>query len=266
MREPNYITEPIGGGKVLFRCQQPACWTMVSVAEGDLERFALSHSKKNCPSKGNKRKVGGSLLKSIIEIMWEEVDAAMALLSAPPTSESSHEHLRGQLHGMTKMLFIMSGPYFKTHDDVKREALARYRAHVAGEEYVTAGCGNITFAHDGRLVPVEDPSSTARRIERARGDSTGNRIIDANIRKAYLDGDEGGVTKLYEENDRRVSLIKGASETSGRPPKQGAAAIFTLEQVEKIKAQHEAGFDLKMLSMAYKCSEAAILQAIEVGA
>lgn len=170
-------------------------------------------------------------MTSIIQQMWAEVDSVLGELMK---SDGDTTHLKGQLHGMTKMIQLISAPYYPTHDDVKREAVTRREDRLAGRHHMTPGCETITIMPGGERV--------ANAAER--------------------------VPTPWEREHRAAPAAAsgGMGSTRTAPTKRGSAAPakhFTAEEVTKIKAAHAAGFDLKMLAVANKCTEDNIKAVLE---
>lgn len=170
-------------------------------------------------------------MTSIIQQMWAEVDSVLGELMK---SDGDTAHLKGQLHGMTKMIQLISVPYYPTHDDVKREAVTRREDSLAGRHHMTPGCETITIMPGGKPV--------ANAAER--------------------------VPTPWEREHRAApgAASGGTGSTHTAPTKRGSAAPakhFTAEEVTKIKAAHAAGFDLKMLAVANKCTEDNIKAVLE---
>ena len=227
-----YTTSPHKDG-MIFHCNVPGCGTRCLVKDSDdLAKMVRIHYMKNCPNKNNKLRLGGGALTSIIQQMWAEVDSVLGELMK---SDGDTTHLKGQLHGMTKMIQLISTPYYPTHDDVKREAVTRREDRLAGRHHMTPGCETITIMPGGKPV-----ANAAERIP----------------------------TPWEREHRAAPVAASGAGRPTTRTPAtkrdSGATAKhFSPEDVVKIKAAHAAGFDLKMLAVANKCTEDNIKAVLE---
>lgn len=217
---------------IIFRCDVPGCGTRCLAKDpDDLAKLLTIHYTKNCPNKNNKLRLGGGALTSIIQQMWAEVDSVLGELMK---SDGDTTHLKGQLHGMTKMIQLISAPYYPTHDDVKREAVTRREDRLAGRHHMTPGCETITIMPGGKPV-----ANVAERIP----------------------------TPWEREHRAAPVAASGAGKPTRTPAikrDSGATAKhFSPEDVVKIKAAHAAGFDLKMLAVANKCTEDNIKAVLE---
>lgn len=217
---------------MIFHCDVPGCGTRCLVKDSDdLAKMVGVHYSKNCPNKNNKLRLGGGALTSIIQQMWAEVDSVLGELMK---SDGDTTHLKGQLHGMTKMIQLISAPYYPTHDDVKREAVTRREDRLAGRHHMTPGCETITIMPGGKPV-----ANAAERIP----------------------------TPWEREHRAAPVAASGAGKPTRTPATKrdsvATAKHFSPEDVIKIKAAHAAGFDLKMLAVANKCTEDNIKAVLE---
>ena len=226
-----YTVSPHKDG-VVFRCDVPGCDTRCLAKDSnDLAKMVSVHYTKNCPNKNNKLRLGGGALTSIIQQMWAEVDSVLGELMK---SDGDTTHLKGQLHGMTKMIQLISAPYYPTHDDVKREAVIRREDRLAGRHHMTPGCETITITPGGGRV-----ANAAERIPTP-----------------------------WERDHRAAPVAASGAGKLARTPitkrdSVAPAKHFSPEDVAKIKAAHAAGFDLKMLAVANKCTEDNIKAVLE---
>lgn len=87
--------------------------------------------------------------KTVILLCWEELDkvmdefmplyAAMRGGTIALGDEARLEHLKAKARGMAEIMQYWTLPHFRTADEIAKEATARYRARVAGEERETLG-------------------------------------------------------------------------------------------------------------------------------
>ena len=224
LSDARYTLTPHKDGHI-FTCNKPGCGTRCLLRDDDdLARMVRAHYPRNCPSKGNQLRLGGGALTSIIQQMWAEVDDVLDQLMEAKGGDTPP--LKGQLQGMTRMIQLISAPYYPTHDDVKREAVTRREDRLAGRHHMTPGCETITIMPGGKPV-----ANAAERIPTP---------WERDHRSAPVAASTGAGTSRPAPTKR----------TGGSPAKH-----FTADEVTKIRAAHAAGFDLKMLAVANKCTE-----------
>lgn len=120
----------------LFECPKENCYYRVV---GSTEEVA----KHNCPHIGD-TKIGWSMTKTLVAQVWDLLDDSMYEIMARddyPKKESDKARARA----FAEVLAIFMVPHFRTADDIAREAMRRYKAQQAGEEYETPGLGTLKY-------------------------------------------------------------------------------------------------------------------------
>jgi len=98
---------------------------------------------------------------SIVSECWEELDRIMDQLmdptkkiQNPPIGTSVwrsvddqilHERLKGEARGMAKLLAKFMVPFFRTADEIAKEARVRYEKRLAGEHHTTVGLAERAY-------------------------------------------------------------------------------------------------------------------------
>ena len=75
---------------------------------------------------------------TLIGQMWDELDR----VTEPLAQGQGTDYDKGYARGVAAMLAMFMVPHFTTADEIVREAVKRYKAKAAGEEYETPGLGS----------------------------------------------------------------------------------------------------------------------------
>jgi hypothetical protein len=137
--------------KYLFECDQPNCYRRLTFnSENEVLREKLTHK---CPYWGGESKVSWSVTKTLVQQMWDMLDAELDQLkghwasdgstkgwvSGTPVNPEYHQH---RARAISDCLAIFMQPFFTTADDIAREAIRRWEARRDTDlEYETPGIG-----------------------------------------------------------------------------------------------------------------------------
>lgn len=127
-------------GETVFSCPEPWCYFHVLAPGG-------TNVEHNCPHSG-KTTLGWSAVLSTIERIWKEIDDRFTMLmESEDRKDPIHEKAKGELRGLAVALAIITAPRAEGPDAIAREASARYKARLAGEEVVTYSGQGIVLAN-----------------------------------------------------------------------------------------------------------------------
>lgn len=123
-------------GRHLLDCSAPNCFRYLTFeTREEAEADKLNHP---CPWWGGQTKVAWSVTKTLVEKLWDMMDADMdQIASGGPMAEYHKNHARG----LADATALFMRPFFETADDIVREVVKRKKARDAGEEYETPGLG-----------------------------------------------------------------------------------------------------------------------------
>lgn len=138
-------------------CAVTGCYYSVA-AKSNEEGVALLRVHA-CPYIGGPTTLGWTVTLTTLEKCWIKLDAVMVELMEGhyppiPTDESEdadfrenpeRTRLKGVCRGMAEVLAEFMGPHFRTADEIAGEAKRRYDAKKAGEDYETAGLGQLRY-------------------------------------------------------------------------------------------------------------------------
>jgi hypothetical protein len=119
------------------------------------------------------------LSRTILEEGWLKLDACVIEMfegNYPPiTALDARDHeyeiaenpeklrLKGVCRGMAEILALFMSPHFTDGDAVTAEAVKRYKAKKAGEDYETPGLGGLRFAPPPGTPAASKPQASAPR-------------------------------------------------------------------------------------------------------
>lgn len=125
-------------------CEAKQCvWRIGFHTEEEAALSMLEHDRKDCPRIGHRAYLMEEtndlgqpytelhLSKSILEKLWDELDATMM----PMMTQRGGEEFVGKCRGLAFAILLMSTPYFDTADEVSREAMMRYKIAIGEKEF-----------------------------------------------------------------------------------------------------------------------------------
>jgi hypothetical protein len=121
---------------VIFKCTVQHCYYHVSVK--DQTHYDHVQADHGCPNQCGTTTYGGTITVSLLTDIWEELDKAVAYLRAEPNG-SQAEYYKAYASGLSFTLAKFMVPHFRTHEDISREALKRYKMRMDGIAYETPG-------------------------------------------------------------------------------------------------------------------------------
>jgi hypothetical protein len=179
------VTDGKAPGKYLFQCEKPGCYRRLTF--NSQEEAQADQDTHPCPWSGP-TKVSWSVTKTLVEQMWEKLDADMAKLrqNYDTSPHLEEEKLKARMRAIAECIAIFMPPFFKSADDVAREALRRYEASQSDTDYETPGLGQRRYEAAVRAAEphasaaggwygtpdgtyTSDPSQAGRRAPRATG-------------------------------------------------------------------------------------------------
>ena len=165
-----------------------------------------------------------SVTKTLVQQMWDLIDADMSRLKEENVAPEEKDALKIRARAIAECLAIFMVPFFTTSDEIAHEALKRYKAKAAGEEY-------------------DSPGMNARRYERPGLESKDSRFYIAPD-GFTSDPSQAGVTA----SKKRSGSVQTTAEHK-----------FTPAEVEVIKAMSgPGGFTPEQLAKTYGVSVAII--------
>lgn len=134
--------------RVLYECPKPGCMYRLLLWE-------YEDPSHRCPH-GGYTKIGLSVTMSLVGQCWQDLDEIMDQLMSPEGKKENpqlgeyiwrsvddhikYERLRGQARGMAALLARFMVPFFRTPDEIAKEATRRYNARKSGDvSYETPG-------------------------------------------------------------------------------------------------------------------------------
>ncbi len=233
--------------KYLVHCEQPNCYMHMTVNTEEEQAHYLANHK--CPYWGGESKVSWSVTKTLVEQMWDKLDAEMDALKGHWTKEDKWtmvrpvdpEYHKNRARAFAECLAIFMVPFFETADDIAREAVKRWEARRDSDsQYETAGLGN-------------------RRYETAA-------VASAAAYESAASGWYGTADDGYSSDPRRagspsVNRGRGAATRAATVAARGAATI-TEKDAQSMKMAYEGMpqiFTPAVLAKQYKYPEAAVI-------
>lgn len=121
-----------------YACDKPDChYTVAADTERLAEHERYTHA---CPRKG------APMGKSILEKMWDQLDADVDLLFRSPVEEQKIVGARAQAR--CEAIALVMDPILRDRDEVWHEAYQRLVARQEGREHITPGLNPATAAAD----------------------------------------------------------------------------------------------------------------------
>lgn len=157
--------------KYLYQCSEVGCWYRLLLKENE----SWTH---NCPH-GADTHIGLSVTMTLVQQCWEDLDSIMDQLMDPTKKLKSelgksiwrsvddqikYENLKGQARGMAVLLARFMVPFFRTADDIAKEAKRRHDHRQRGEDYETPGLNSrkYEFPSDNKYsIPKQKVTSRA---------------------------------------------------------------------------------------------------------
>lgn len=125
-----------------FKCDQPHCFYSVCAdSEQAAEQIKSEHP---CPYAGGESHYSWSVTVTLVEQVWEKLDAEMDNLMKTPSGHANTIAIKARLRAFAEVLAIFMTPHFTSADDIAREAGRRYK-NRDDETYETAGLKSRRF-------------------------------------------------------------------------------------------------------------------------
>lgn len=126
-----------------FGCPVSFCYYYVSCnSEQDAQNQERNHK---CPSSGI-TKIGWLVTRTLVEQVWEKLDIEMKTIMEGHASDAMAQATgKARARAFAECLAIFMVPHFSTADEIAQEAVRRYKANLANEDYVTAGLGQRRY-------------------------------------------------------------------------------------------------------------------------
>ena len=197
------IKEHARHGKKVFQCPEKWCTYRVTLPPDG------SNKKHPCPYLG-----GTTVIRSFMSLLsqvWEELDKVTEQIIDGKDFIQPEEvtHLKGQAVGLAKTIVIFHRPFFDEGvKAVSAEALKRYKAKKAGEQYETIGLNERRYE-----MPTSDKYVPTNQRPVAEVDPVLSEIQKlpdahkASIRK--LDKDPSVMAKLFGVSEEAIRRIRG---------------------------------------------------------
>ena len=136
---------------MIFDCPEKWCFYYVYVKDQDAYDKAKTTHK--CPYPGGTRTYGPEYTMSLLSEIWDELDRTVEYLKEQPQADD-HEFKKAYALGLSYTLAKFMVPYFRTTEEVSREALKRYKNRKEGVAYDSPGLGSLKY-----VPPVEAPQN-----------------------------------------------------------------------------------------------------------
>lgn len=147
---------------------------------------------------------------TLISQMWDEMDR----VTEPLAQGQGSEYDKGYARGVAAMLALFMVPHFTTPDEIVREAVKRYKAKAANEEYETPGLGSRNmepppgsaskYVQPGAAKPAAAKAPKTTAIKLSQDDINGIKAAGAMFSPEQL----SGVYKVPVDTIR--SILAGA--------------------------------------------------------
>lgn len=205
------------------------------VAATSQEHAEQIRDTHKCPYAGGETRWSWDVTKTLVEQIWDKLDAEMVKIKSAPTSSAEQVDVlqaTQRARAFAEVLAIFMVPHFRTADDIAREAAKRYKAKQAGEDYETPGLGS-------------------RRYETA-----------ANVPRSAAPGWHPAPDGGYTSDPAQAGYARRGGRTATRTATKPEVKLGEKEQTA-IKFAHESGmFKVADLAKTYGVSEAVINQII----
>ena len=148
---------------------------------------------------------------SLLSQVWEELDKVTAVLIEHKNELEPNDlnHYKGQAVGLAKTIVIFHRPFFDEGvKAVSAEALKRYKAKKAGEQYETIGLNERRYEmpSSDKYVPINQ--RPVAEVDPVLAEI--QKLLDthkASIRK--LDKDPSVMAKLFGVSEEAIRRIRG---------------------------------------------------------
>jgi hypothetical protein len=181
-----------------IRCGHSECWFVGHAAgEADAQKLLDQHAVKDCPTPPRRNELSSGF--SIIEKMWDELDAALQAINEEKGWQVGDRvldrvSLRQYALGLCFALSMMTHPHFRTVNDVLREGQRRYKMRTGAAPYQPTP----TYRHNPLPQPTSPPVGERRAYH---GETTAASARPATKRPART-----GLTKAQTEAAAAVDL------------------------------------------------------------
>lgn len=172
-----------------FECERPDCQLILSAPTEEAAR--LIEATHTCPYYGGKTTYGWSITVTLVEEVWQKLDADMMSLMQPEAG-TDFVSLKARLRAFAEVLAIFMKPHFTTADEIAREARRRYDNRL-DPEYCTAGLEQRRF----------EPPPGSRRLSEETW-SPGTRTATRATAQSAV---EKGLSKLTDEQKTSIKLF-----------------------------------------------------------
>ncbi len=192
---------------------------------------------------------GTSRRVTAVQAAWRLFDAKFAEYKKGGFSEMYGEQIKGELTGMSQIIFLMMRPYYESRDDIVREVMARHE----DPDRRTPGIGSIT------MMPEEGGSPWGPSLGGGYTSEPSN-MIDPPYGYPQELVDEA--RELFKSHSKKARDLEAAARARAKQPvtKEKPRAtgtvkrVFTEEELTGIRNANSAGFDYKMIMAAYNCT------------
>jgi hypothetical protein len=143
------------------RCGHEECWFVGHGATKPDAQITLDEHKCPTPPHRNELPTGRSTLQK----MWDELDAATdALMGGASYNEFIGDQLKGYARGLAFTLSMFSHPYFRTMDEIVREALERRKMRNGTIPFRETPGYKYNPLPDQRVVGIVKTEPTTQRV------------------------------------------------------------------------------------------------------
>lgn len=135
-------------GTFLVHCEQSNCYMHMTVNTEEEQQYYLANH--GCPYWGGESKVSWSVTKTLVQQMWDKLDAELDEIKghwridggwvSPSLVDPEYHKVRAR--ALAECIAIFMTPFFETADDIAHEAMRRWEARRdSNDEYETPGLG-----------------------------------------------------------------------------------------------------------------------------
>jgi hypothetical protein len=148
-----------------FHCPQPLCFYVVVAAdEATIDKRIETHT---CPwfGGGTTTFSWGTMSDDFLQPIWKMLDASVDVLKSPNATAEEKIAARFGGRGLAEALAILMPPFFKTGDEIVKEAIVRWENRQAGTDYETPGLGRFKFKRPPGVIGDPDNPSWVTKPE-----------------------------------------------------------------------------------------------------
>lgn len=108
--------------------------------------------------------------KSVLDLMWERLDAFVDELMAPAHEGGELERVerKGHAYGMAEAIALITNPYHSDIDAVRADAMERWELRQGVSDYQGKLIQETVRKHNERIEEPQDDHPAARRYEERR--------------------------------------------------------------------------------------------------